>query len=429
MSISPLLILQIILLVILISASAFFSGSETALFSLTAEQIQSLSKSGPRGQRLVGLLKQPTKLLSTILIGNTFVNVVIASVGYAIIDAIPSVKHYSALIAVPLMTVILLVFGEVAPKRYAVSFAERFAIRFAGLLCFCFTAFAPLRACLEFFSDKIKRHLRPERTALSDDELLTAVEVSAEEGVLDQNERSMLDGIFRLDEMSASDVMTPRVDFDGIDLDLSREEILSIARKTNFHYLPVYRGTPDAIEGFLDVADLLLDPAHDITEATDPPIFVPETATLDDLLVTLQRNKRHIACVMDEYGGTAGLITRSDILEVFADLPVDANEKPENWIERIDDTHWLIDGDASLEEINHELDLELEADGADRISGWVSAQAGRFPRIGEIVEAQGCRVKIKHRRKLRINKVVLEVIPEEHAAAEEDEPKEEESDE
>lgn len=424
MSIS-LLILQILLLVILILASAFFSGSETALFSLTAEQIQSLSKSGPRGRRLVDLLKQPTKLLSTILIGNTFVNVVIASVGYAIIDAIPSLQHYSALIAVPLMTVFLLVFGEVAPKRYAVNFAEKFAITFAGLLCFFFTVFAPLRACLEFFSGKIKRHLRPERTALSDDELLTAVEVSAEEGVLDQDERSMLDGIFRLDEMSASDVMTPRVDFDGIDLDLSRNEILDIARKTDFHYLPVYRGTPDAIEGFLDVAELLLDPTHNITEATDPPIFVPETATLDDLLVTLQRNKRHIACVMDEYGGTAGLITRSDILEVFADLPVDADEKPDNWIERIDDTHWLIDGDTSLEEINHELDLELEADGADRISGWVSAQAGRFPRIGEVIEAQGCRVQIKHRRKLRINQVILEIVAQEAPETEEDDDQEE----
>ena len=411
MSITPVLALQTVLVVLLLAASAFFSGSETALFSLSAEQLQTLGRNGARGRRLVGLLKKPTQLLSTLLIGNTLVNVVVATLGYRIIDAIPLFGRYSAAVAVPAMTAILLVFGEVAPKRAAVAHAEAFALRVASPLHFCFHAFAPLRLVLEFFSGRIKRHLRPERRALTDDELLTAVEVGTEQGVIDEDERSMVDGIFRLDEMTASDVMTPRVDFEGIDLDLPPEEFLAIARKTEFHYLPVFRGTPDAIEGFLDVAAFLLDPSHDFNEAVEYPLFVPETAMLDDLLVTLQRNRRHIACVMDEYGGTAGLITRSDILEVFADLPLNAGEKPDDYLQRIDDTHWLIDGDTSLEEVNHELGLELEAEGADRIAGWVTAQAGRFPRIGETVEAQGCRVQVKHRRKLRINQVLLEILP------------------
>ncbi len=413
MSAHLILALQILLLVLLLSASAFFSGSETALFSLGADQLQALGKGDARGRRVVALLKQPTQLLSTLLIGNTLVNVVIATVGYRIIDALPFFGPYSALVAVPVMTLLLLVFGEVAPKRTAVAHAEAFSLRVARPLHVCSVVFAPLRFCLEFFSGRIKRHLRPERRALSDDELLTAVEVGAEQGVLDQDERSMVDGIFRLDEMSASDVMTPRVDFEGIDLDLSPEEILDIARKTDYRYLPVYRGTPDAIEGFLDVAAFLLDPEHKLSDALDFPLFVPETATLDDLLVSLQRNRRHIACVMDEYGGTAGLITRSDIVDVFADLPLDLDEKPDDYMRRIDDTHWVIDGDASLEEVNHELDLELEAEGADRIAGWVTAQAGRFPRIGETVEAQGCRVQVKHRRKLRINQILLEILPKE----------------
>lgn len=410
MSITILLVLKILLLVLLLAASAFFSGSETALFSLNAEQVQSFERSGRRGRRLVALLKRPTELLSTLLIGNTIVNVIIATVGYSVISAIPAFARYSALVTVPVMTLLLLIFGEVAPKRMAVAFAARFAPAVSVPLYACHCVFAPLRFCLELFSDKIKVHLRPERKALSDDELLTAMEVGAEQGVLDQDERSMLDGIFRLDEMSASDVMTPRVDFEGIDLDLSSNEILEIARGTDFHYLPVFRGTPDAIEGFLDVAAFLLDVNHDLRAALEFPLFVPETATLDDLLVSLRRNGRRIACVMDEYGGTAGLITRSDILGVFADLPLDVDEKPENDIQRVDETHWLVDGDTSLEELNHELDLELDAEGADRISGWVTAQAGRFLRIGETVEAQGCRVTIRHRRKLRINQVLLEIL-------------------
>ena len=156
------LALQSVLLVLLLSASAFFSGSETALFSLSAEQLQSLGKNGARGRRLVELLKQPTHLLSTLLIGNTLVNVAIATLGYRMIGSFASVGRYSALVAVPAMTALLLVFGEVAPKRRAVARAEAFALRVATPLHFCSRLFAPLRRCLEFFSGRMKRHLRPE---------------------------------------------------------------------------------------------------------------------------------------------------------------------------------------------------------------------------------------------------------------------------
>lgn len=403
------IILQWLLLLLLIALSAFFSGTETALFSLSAIQVQRLrSRHARSGARVAELLRQPTSLLSTLLVGNTLVNVAIASLGYAIIDGLEPLRPYSAVIAIPVMTVVLLIFGELVPKRLAIVNAERLAPPLSAVLLFWLRLFKPLRFVLETLTAGLQRLLRPERRSLSDEELLTAVEMGAEEGALDEEERSMVSGIMRLSEMQASDVMTPRVDMVGLDLDEPPAVQLDRARATRYRHLPVFRHTPDAIEGFLDVTRYLLDPDHDIRRAATPALFVPETAALDDLLITLQRSRRHIACVLDEYGGTAGLVSRGDILEIVTgEIPLGASqETPE--IQAQGENRWLIEGSTSLDEINHELDLELEAEGADRIAGWVVAQAGRFLRAGESVEAQGCRVQVRRLRRMRIEQVLLE---------------------
>ena len=405
-------IVQGVSLLLLILLSAFFSSAETAYFSLNAVQVQRLKHRNPlRGARIVAQLSQPTRLLSTLLIGNTLANITISSLGYAIIDGIPQLGRYSAAIAIPVMTFVLLIFGEVAPKRYAITHAERLTPLFSALLDFWMRVFTPLAAFLNVLAARARRSLKPERKSLSDEELLTAVELGAESGILDEEERSMVDGIMRLSEMTASDVMTPRVDIAGLDLDDPPDQHLAAARQAHYHYLPVYRGTPDAIEGFLDVPHFLLDPEHNVRKATVAALFVPETVALDDLLITLQRNQLHIACVLDEFGGTAGLISRGDIIEtITGEIPLGTEqETPE--IQPLDANRWLIDGSTSLDEINHELDLELEADGVDRIAGWVTAQAGRFLHAGEGVEAQGCRVQVRRQRKLRIEQVVLERLP------------------
>ena len=411
-------IVQIILLIFLVASSAFFSGSETALFSLSASQMQSLRNAGGCRARLVLLLKKPAQVLSTLLIGNTIVNVLVAALGYSIIETIiekyfQSVLEFSATISVAVITILLLLFGEIAPKRIAIRKPERFTSFVACPLYVCYIAFTPFRIFLEAFSTSIRRFLTPERNTLNDEELLTALNVSAEQGTLDSYELNMVDGIMQLSSMTASDVMTPRVDFVGIDLDEPKESYLALVRSQEYHFLPVYENTPDEIEGFLDVRAYLLDPEHDFDKALRKPVFVPETATLDDILITMQRSRRHIVCVMDEYGGTAGLVTRGDVLTVLTgDIPEDSSEEPSEDIvkKENEDNVWIIDGDTSLEEVNHALDLELDTEGVDRISGWVIAQAGRFLRAGESVEAQGCRVKVLKHKKLRILSVELEKL-------------------
>lgn len=393
----------------LILLSAFFSSAEPAFFALNAVQVQRMKNRNPaQGAWIAEQISRPTRLLSTLLIGNTLVNIAISSLGYAVIDAIPGIGHYSPVVAVPVMTLLLLIFGEVAPKRYAITHAERLTTLFVPMLRFWMTALNPLALFLAAVTRHAERSLQPERKSLSDEELLTAVELGAETGVLDEEERSMVDGIMRLSEMTASDVMIPRVDIEGLDLEDTPTEHLATARRTHYHYLPVYRETPDAIEGFLDVPRYLLDPEHNLRQATFAALFVPETIDLDDLLITLQRNHLHIACVLDEFGGTAGLISRGDILETITGEILLGSEQEAPEIQTLDENRWLIDGSTSLDEINHELDLELDAEGVDRIGGWVTAQAGRFLHAGEAVEAQGCRVQIRRLRKLRIEQVILE---------------------
>jgi len=398
-----------VLLLALFSLSAFFSGSETILFSLSPIQVQRIrNRNATAGKRLETLLGDPAMILSTLLVGNTLVNFAIASVGYMMIDRL--VPRWGEAVAIPLMTLSLLLFGEVTPKRVAINNAERLAPLCSRLVLFWLWLLRPFNLVLTAGSGVFKKSLRRERRALSNDELRTVVEVGEEQGVLDAEEASMVDGIMRLSELKASDEMTPRVDMVGLDLDTPLEKQIETARKARFRHLPVYVRTPDAIEGFVDAAQFLLDPAHDARKATAQALFVPENVSLDDLLVTFQRSGKHIACVLDEYGGTAGLITRGDILELIT-APVGKGGAVEGTaIRRLQGDTWLIDGTASLEEINRQLDLSLDADDADRMAGWITFHAGHLPQAGQTVEAQGCRATVRRLRKRRIDAVQLEVL-------------------
>lgn len=409
------LVLDGTLLLFLFVLSAFFSGSETVLFSLSPIQVQRIrTRNAVAGARLENLLGNPALILSTLLVGNSLVNFTIASLSYVLIDSL--IPHWSEAIAIPLVTVLLLLFGEVTPKRVAIRHAEHLAPLCSRLLAFWLWLLRPFNVVLTGASHVFKKSLRRERRALSNDELRTVVEVSEEQGVLDAEEASMVDGILRLSELKASDEMTPRVDMVGLDLDTPLDQQLEIARRAQYRHLPVYVRTPDAIDGFADAVQFLLDPAHDLRKATTQALFVPENVSLDDLLVTMQRNGKHIACVLDEFGGTAGLITRGDILELITAPVVKNASGTGDSVRRLQGDTWLIEGSVSLEEINRQLNLALEADDADRLAGWITFHAGRLPQVGQTVEAQGCRATVRRLRKRRIELVQLEILV--HPAAE-----------
>jgi putative hemolysin len=401
------LVLQIVALILLLCCSAFFSSSETCLFSLNSLQINRIRERHARAAKQIeNMLDHPTSLLSTILIGNTLVNVSAAALGYVILENLE--VHHAEAIAIPVETALLLIFGEVGPKRLAMTHAADLATHYAGFLTFLIRVSSPFRIALERTADLFMKDLHAPGKTLTEDEFLTVVEVGEEEGVLDEEERTMVDGIIRLEETQASDVMTPRVDLIGIDLTDPPEEQEAVARSCRYRYLPLYRETLDDIEGFLDVPRFLLSDGHDLSIARIQPFYVPETVPLDTLLTTFQKEKRRVAVVSDEFGGTAGLITRGDILEEIAPDVDNEYGDEELTIQQVGENRWLVDGATSLEDINYELDMDLDADGADRIAGWVAAQAERIPRRGERVEGQGCRATVENVRRQRILLVMVE---------------------
>jgi len=393
------LALQILLLLALFALSAFFSGSETVVFSVTPAQRQRIRSRDRRADERIGrCLADSALLLSTLLVGNTFVNFAIASVGYRLFAA--SLPTGGGFVAVPVMTVLLLVLGEITPKQVALRRTEALAPACARFLLFWGLVLKPFNFALRSVSRVFGAALRRERRALSDEELVSVLEAAAEKGEFSSEDAEMIEGVLRLSELAANDEMTPRVDMETYDLDLSEETRAAALANGHHRYLPAIRRTPDVVEGVYDR----------VTGQVEDALFVPETVTLDDLLVTFRRSRKPLAIVLDEYGGTAGLIAESDIQELIFGPQVFSDAAVEPRIVPTGPRTWEIDTRANLDEINRELGIELEADDADRLSGWVVVQAERLPHVGQEIVADGCRATVLKRRRRRVTLVRLEVL-------------------
>ena len=403
------MIAELIALPPLLALSAFFSGSETVLFSLTGSQRARIRERSAKADARIGrCLSDKSVLFSTLLIGNTFVNFLISTLGYCLFDNLGF--SGSGLLALPVMTVLLLIFGEITPKRLALRYAEQIAPACARLLWFWRTILSPLNSVLRFTSRAFAPALERERRALSDNELVSVMESAAEHGEVREADAKMVEGVLRLSELCANDEMTPRVDIVGYDIDLDASVREAALSGTPHRFLPVFRRTPDAIEGVIDRQ----------TGKIEDALFVPETVTLDDLLETFAKSRKPLAVVLDEYGGTAGIITPNDVLELIVGPGVFGDPGQEPSIIRQGANVWEIDARASLDEINRALDIELEAEDADRLSGWVQFHAERIPHIGQEIEAYGCRATVLKRRRRRVTLVRLEVLKRSAAGTDEE---------
>ena len=390
--------MTLVAIIVLFLLSAFFSSAETVLLSLTGAQRSRIRERDlDADRRIQRCLSDKAVLFSTLLVGNTFVNFAISTLGYYLFSRlIPG----GGWIAIPVMTVLLLVFGEITPKRLALKYTEEIAPLFVRLLWFWRTVLSPFNFILRFTSRAFSAALERERRALSDDELVSVMEAAAEHGDVTAADADMVEGVLRLSELCANDEMTPRVDICGYDIDLDEAARAAALANAKHAFLPVFRRTPDAIEGVIDVK----------TGKIEDALFVPETVTLDDLLETFAKSRKPLAVVLDEYGGTAGIITPNDVLELIVGPGVFGNSEDEPAIVRKGANVWEIDARASIDEINHELDVELEAEDADRLSGWVQFHAERIPHVGQEIEADGCRATVLKRRRRRVTLVRLQVL-------------------
>jgi CBS domain containing-hemolysin-like protein len=375
---------QIFILVVLLFFSGFFSSAETALFSISRVKARHLGKMAGRTNLLIMRMKEdPHRLLATILIGNNLVNIGASSLATAL--ALEYFQDRAVGIVTGVMTFLILVFGEIFPK----SIATRNNILISKIVIlpifWLSILFFPLIKFLDFIpklTGKIKR-----TPTVTEEELLTFVEVVEEEGEIKEEEKELIHNIFEFDDTNAYEIMTPRADMYVIDVDdeLRVDEIV----KSGFSRIPVIRGDIDHVVGILNIKDLFMrhltaSAPLDVRELMQPPYFVPENKKLDSLLRQFKRRKSHLAIVVDEHGGVAGLITLEDVLEEIVGEISDETDKVEARIVSLKNKEWIVLGKTDVEEVNEKIPMEIpESKEYDTFSGFVLNQIGKIPQEKE----------------------------------------------
>ncbi|MCK4852024.1 MAG: HlyC/CorC family transporter [Candidatus Omnitrophica bacterium] len=403
--------MNIAILVLLLLFSAFFSGSETAFFSIGKvrfKQIESIQS--PSARRVISLLSDPHKLIITILIGNTLVNIAASSMMADIFYDHLGEKGIG--ISIIAMVALLLVWGEVTPKMFALSNAQKFSF-FAGAPLFFFVRlFAPLRYILNNTAGIVVRsvglRIPSERPGITEQEIRHLFSIGRKKGVVKEKEEDMIESVLRFKDLNAADIMTPRIDVAALDLTETRDEIITKIKAEKCSRLPVYIHTLDNIVGVIHAKDFLLNPEGPIRSLVKKPCFVPESMRIDDLLNELQGKKVHMAIVTDEYGVTSGVVTMEDILEEIVGEISDELDLEIPKVRKIDQKTFEVSGQTHINEINEELGAGIETEEVDTIGGFVILQMGKIPRAGDSIESHGYRITVGDVSKNRITSLRME---------------------
>ncbi len=400
----------------LLGLSAFFSGSETALFSLSRLAVSRLEKQveHQNSKKIIYLLSSPGRLLITILIGNMVVNITASAIATKL--AMRFFGPTGISIAIGIMTFLLLIFGEITPKTYAVEHHSSFALYAAGPLCRISRVLSPIISALKYLNDRLVQvggqTEKPEYSYLTAEGLRTMIKVSEREGILKEEEEEMIKGIMDFSDTLVREVMIPRFDMECLDTGSTREETFALIRETGFSRFPVFGENIDDIKGILYVKDLLpfirnRSSEFNLMEIAHKPFFVPEIMKIDSLLKQLQKRKKHIAIVVDEYGGTEGLVTMEDLLEEIVGEILDEYDEEERFIEILAEYEYLVLGKIDIDELNDELELDLPTEEADSLGGLVMTKLERVPEERDQVTVDGVRMVVEEVDGLRINKVRL----------------------
>lgn len=407
---SPLLIG---LLVILVCGSAFFSASETALMSVSKIRLRNMVEENVKNADLIlKLLENPDRLLSSILVGNNLVNNGASALTTALaIQLFHGNTSNGAGIATIIITVIILIFGEITPKTIAAQKAEKVALIVVRVIVLCVILFRPVVAVLNVITGNLVRLFGctpGERAPLiTEAELKTIVNVSHEEGVLESDERTMINNVFDFGDSKAKDVMTPRTDILAVSTEVSYEEFSDLIRKEGFSRMPVYDEDLDNIVGILYVKDVFFAEPKTFSakKYMREPYFTFESKPVAELLTEMKNNRLGMAVVLDEYGGTAGLVTMEDILEEIVGDIEDEYDDEEEDIQMIQENEFVVDGSTRLEDFNEMVGSHLESDEVDTIAGYVLLVLGNFPHGGEVIEADGLRIVVEEMEKNRVEKL------------------------
>ena len=404
---------QIIILLVLLALSAFFSSNETALMSVNRIRLRSLADEGnKRAATALDILENQTpKLLSAILIGNNIVNISASSLATTLAY---SFGGYMVSIVTVILTILILIFGEITPKNYATINSEKITLRYIPVFKFLMTIMTPVIFIINLFSRCVMRLMRVDpdaaSKAMTEEELRTIVDVSHEDGVIESDEKEMIYNVFDLGDATAKDIMVPRVHVTFADVASTYDELIDIFREDKFTRLPVYKDSQNNIVGIINMKDLLLydkDTEFVIDNFLRKPHFTYERKSISDLLVEMKDSTFNIAIVLDEYGDMAGLITLEDILEeIVGEIHDEYDEKEDELVQKISDREYIIEGSMHLDDVNDHLHTELDSEDYDSLGGFIIEHLDRLPVAGdEVITEEGIRLIVEKLDKNRIEQV------------------------
>ena len=415
-----------IVLIVLLALSAFFSSAETALTTVNRIRIRNLADEGNKNAKIVlKITDDSSKMLTAILIGNNIVNLSAASLTTTLAY---SLGGSLVAIANGILTVAILLFGEITPKTMATIHAEKVSLAYAQIIHIFMKIMTPFVFIIKGLTNVVLFILRVDpndhKRAMTENELRTIVNVSHEDGVIESEEKEMIYNVVDLGDAKAKDVMVPRVHVTFADVNCTYEELIDIFREDKFTRLPIYEDTTDNVIGTINMKDLLLydygnTKEFHIRDIMREAYFTYEYKNISELLVEMRQASFNIAIVLDEYGETSGLITLEDILEeIVGEIHDEYDENEEDFVHKISDKEYLVEGSVNLDDFNDRLELNLESEEYDSLGGFIIEHLDRLPELGDSITTEdGIRLVVESLDKNRIEQVHV-YLPEKTASDE-----------
>lgn len=408
------IIVKIIILILLIGCSAFFSASETALMTVSQIRMRTLAEEGnKRAARVLRLTEQPARMLSAILIGNNIANLFASSLTTSIIMEL--IGNRGVAIATGVLTLIVLIFGEITPKTMATIRAERMSMRVCRIIFVIMTILTPVIFVVNLLAGGVLRLFgvdpSKKKAGMTEREIRTVVDVGQEEGVIEEEEKEIINNLFDFGDDQASEIMIPRIDMSMINADAGLDEILEIFREEKHTRFPVYEEDSDHIVGILNVKDLLLcDPqTFSLREVMREPYYTYESKNNAELFMEMRELRIGIAIVLDEYGVTAGMVTLEDLLEeIVGEIRDEYDTDEEAPWHQISENEYLVDASYNLEDFCRDFDLSLESEDYDSLGGYLIGLTDRIPSAGEIFTSEdGTVFRVESRDGNRLDKILV----------------------
>ena len=420
--------LQILIVIGLLVCSAFFSSSETAMMAVNKIRVRNLADAGLSSAKiLVKILDNQPKMLSAILIGNNIVNISASSLMTVLVTDMFGNAYIG--IGTGVLTLLVLLFGEITPKTTATLYPESLALRFAKPIYLIMQVLTPVI----FIVDKLSLgillllHIDPNKKqeAITEEELRTIVEVSHEEGVIESDEKKMIYNVFDFGDSVARDIMVPRIDMTFIDVEATYDEVLEIFREEKYTRYPVFEETTDNVIGIVNIKDLILlesDKEFCLRDHLREPMYTYEFKKTAELMVELRKTLNNIAIVLDEYGATAGLITMEDMLEeIVGEIRDEYDEDEEDLVKKLNSKEFAIDAAMKLDDLNDQIGFHLESEDYDSIGGFVIGLLDHLPEEGEEVIYENLRLVVEKVERNRIETIHIYLLDENELKAREEE--------